>query len=105
MGDVAAPAKYRLPDYKEAEDRIAAAVEARFLHGFSCGWLRHPVVKEADARITTDEMVSVMHGREPGMLEPLGVALKNWDARMAQYEWMARFERLYRLVHREAWAA
>ncbi len=105
MGDVAAPAKYRLPDYKEAEDRIAAAVERRFLSGFAPGRLRHPAVKEADARITTDEMMSVMHGREPDMLEPLGVAIKNWDARLAQYEWMARFKRLYQAVHRRAWAA
>lgn len=106
MGDVPAPTKAGLPEYKAAEEKVEAAVDLRFMGRYARqGWLSCSAVKEVDARITTDEMQQIMYGRELGMPDPLGITLRNWGPSVAQHEWLSRFENLYSVIHGEEWSA
>lgn len=90
--DVPRPVKPFLVGYKEAEDRIAAAVSQRF--GLSVAM--PPIVKEADTRILFDEKVQNL---APGpdwsiSAEPLGVTLQLWSPKEAEAQFLAEHYRI-----------
>lgn len=96
LGDVAAPLKALLPDYREIEARVEAVVLGRF------GIPAHlpPSVKAADKMMLRVEQVQAMraegHDWKLGELSPQAklVQLRFWDPDEAQMMFLRRFEEL-----------
>lgn len=93
--DVPRPVKAELREYREIEDRLLAAIAARF------GLVSAipPAVHEADRRILTDEAAQLM--RAPPMAwstqaEPLGVRVKCWAPKKAEQWFLFRYAYLTR---------
>ena len=91
--DVPRPVKPFLPGYREAEDRLMAAVCERFglPHAMPCE------VKRVDSAILNDERAQNMHhSRHDWSIDPtpLGVTLQMWSPSEAETQFLAAFEAL-----------
>ncbi len=95
IGDVSAPLKGLLPDYKSLEKRIEAAVFARF--GLPC--VLPPEVKQADLIMMATEQRDLMppHDDEwasvAGII-PLEERIRPWASETARYLFLKRYEEL-----------
>lgn len=95
VGDMVAPLKRHLPEYKQAELRVMQAIRDRFGLVDECP----REVKEADLRIMADEARQVMArpthpwGSLAGV-QPFGVTLHYWSPQIAKTKWFTRFEEL-----------
>jgi 5'-deoxynucleotidase YfbR-like HD superfamily hydrolase len=94
MGDVSRPLKSLLPDYKLIEQRVEAAVFARF--GLPA--VLPPSVKQADKAMLVEEQRQAMGNADrwadfDGVL-PSGVALRFWAPREAKGRFLSRFDHL-----------
>ena len=94
VGDVIKPLKDILPDYRAVEDRIEAAVLARF-------GLNLPLpaeVVEADVAMLATEQVQLMRNRDDWDYtrgrKPLPVMLQFWSPEEAKYHFLARFHEI-----------
>jgi hypothetical protein len=97
--DVPRPLKPFLVGYREAEDKIAAAVCERF--GLPLGMPAE--VKRADTRILTDERQQNMApAPKPWSTdtEPLGVTLQFWSPEQAKREFLADLALAVGAAHR-----
>ena len=92
--DLPKPLKMLLPDYKVVEDRVEAAISARF--GYPATMT--PAVKEMDIRMLAAEQQQVMgnnhnwhhtHG-----LEAAPVTVNFWSPDVAEIEFLNRFKQL-----------
>lgn len=96
-GDVSAPLKSLLPDYRALEDRIEAAVRSRF--GLPA--TMSPEVKRADMIMLATERRDVLH--DDGVpwpclegIEPARVLYyDDWDAKTVRSAFIQRFVGLY----------
>lgn len=90
LGDVAAPLKSLLPDYRRVEARLMAAIAARF--GFA-----HPLpaeVKRVDLLLLATEKRDLMAPEPKRWLPlppPLPESIEVWPVRQAHDEFIARF--------------
>lgn len=95
VGDMIRPLKGSMPDYRDAEDRVMAAIVERF--GLQS--LHMPAeVKAADSRILLterDELMKVApHAWAVDHLEPLPVNVQGWDPGVAEAMYLARLHEL-----------
>jgi hypothetical protein len=96
LSDMVRPLKRFMPEYREAEDRVSAAVYERF----GLDPAHEPrTVKALDNRILMDERAQVMRptGDEwhyGGENEPLGVALQFWSPQRAEAHFLSTFSAL-----------
>jgi hypothetical protein len=92
IGDVSSPAKKGMPEYKRVEQAIWLAIA----EAFDLPVVVPAIIHEVDERMTADEMMQTMHGKEPYMqFLPLGVTLNFWPPERAKAEFLALFEELY----------
>lgn len=93
VSDMVRPLKRFMPQFREAEDRVAWAIYRRF----GLNPADEPrEVKELDNRILIDERAQLMRptGQQwhyGGETEPLGVTLAYWDPRTAEEHFLAFF--------------
>lgn len=94
VGDVTKPLKDMLPAYKVIEDRIEAAVLARF--GISTPL--HPAVKEADIRMLATEQRQLMHNRDDWDYTRgrtmFDMVIPDWSPAEAKAAFLKRFDEL-----------
>lgn len=93
VGDMIRPLKIHMPAYKEAEDRVMAAIAARF--DLEPGM--PDVVKQADSRILLDERRALLRpslGDWDVEGEPFGVEIHAWSPFEARERFLARFAEL-----------
>lgn len=95
VGDMPAPIKRLIPDYKRIEKNIEAAVFARFMIPYPM----HPCIKEADLRLLKAERAEFMPetgGDWPGMerFEPLPFGIHALPPAKAEWLWLERFDEL-----------
>lgn len=95
--DVPRPVKPFLPGYKQAEERVMAAVAERF--NLNKGM--PVVVKEADDRVIADELINLRpmewHKKHD---DPLGVKIGCWSPDAAEDEFLSVFVMLQRRLGR-----
>ncbi len=94
LGDIPAPIKDQLPQFKELEEVVETAIARKFK-------LRqplHPIIKEYDMRILKDEKRQVMGnvpwGEQMENVWPLGVELYCWAPEMAKKRFLQQFEHI-----------
>lgn len=92
--DCPRPIKYTLPQFREAEAKIEAAIVKKFkLKNFGS-----PIIKDWDSRICHDERLQAMSksGNTWGVdhLEPLGIELKFWTPKEASSRFLLLFKAL-----------
>lgn len=86
--DIPRPVKNYLPDYKAYE----LALEKVIARKYGLNFPFHPKVKEGDNRILFDEKVMLPNSIEwDWSLEPIGAKIKNWPAKVAEVEFISRF--------------
>lgn len=94
IGDVSKPLKEMLPQYKEIEKRIEAAIFARV--GLSLPL--PPSVKEADIRMLATEQRQLMCNRDDWDYtrgrSPLTLQIPTWSAKEAKARFLGRFRSL-----------
>lgn len=103
LGDVSSPLKQLLPDYKVIEQRIEAAICAKFGLPFPL----HPTIKKADLRMLVTERREFMPAPLPEYaqtdaiawssfdgIKPLPWTLIAWSAEQAQSMFLERFYEL-----------
>jgi hypothetical protein len=94
VGDVAKPLKDLLPDYRAIEDRIEAAVLARF--GLSLPL--PPCVKDADITMLVTEQRQLMRNSEDWDYnrgrQPADLRLPYWPPKLAREAFLRRFHEL-----------
>ncbi|MEY2688424.1 MAG: hypothetical protein RL375_2622 [Pseudomonadota bacterium] len=97
IGDVSAPLKMLLPDYKAIERRVEAAVLAHF----GIGPDLHPSIKRADLIMLATEQVQLMpvtpdiwSWQDSGDIGPLDEEIVPLDPVMARRAFMNRFAQL-----------
>lgn len=92
--DIIRPIKADLAGYREIEDRLMAAVAARFdLPRTEAGFDLPEIVRTADTRILTDEREQVLgpyvaEWKAEWSLEPLGVRIERWSPERAEIEFL-----------------
>jgi hypothetical protein len=92
IGDMTAPLKQLLPDYRALEKRVEAAVAGHF--GLKTPW--HPEVRRADLvmLVTEKRDVTPAAGHDwPGLdgIKPLFARIWPWEAAHARDAWLDRF--------------
>jgi uncharacterized protein len=96
VGDVSRPLKALLPEYREVEKRIEAAV----LPMFGLSLPLHPAVKEADARMLLVEQAQAMGNADDwpdfAGLQPADVRLGFWHPASARTFFLQRYYELVR---------
>jgi 5'-nucleotidase len=98
VGDMAKPLKVLLPQYKVIEDRVEAAVFARF--GLPAKL--PPSIKHADLRMLATEQRDLMRSGEAHVwtmldgIEPLTGCIRPWEPSLARLRFLHRFHVLTR---------
>lgn len=98
VGDMAKPLKVLLPSYKEIEDRVEAAVFARF--GLPAKL--PPSIKHADLRMLATEQRDLMRSGEAHVwtmlegIEPVTGRIRPWEPSLARLRFLHRFHVLNR---------
>ena len=107
VGDMVRPLKIQMPEFQEAERKVATAIGEKF--GVRPSSDMSPEVKDADNRILLDEKVALFPDidrraflKEAG-IEPLRVYIQGWEPSQAEREYMMRFLSLVNSEEREAW--
>lgn len=96
VGDMIRPLKVSMPAYREAEDRVMAAIVERFdLPSVTMP----PAVKDADSRILLSERDALMGSKAPARwgqdgMEPLPVKVEGWSPLVAESRYLKRLEEL-----------
>lgn len=94
VGDMVRPLKLNMPAYRAVEDRVMAAVAARFRLRGSMPW----DVKDADTRILLTERDALMSAtKHPWAIEgmePLPVRVQGLPPMSAQLDYLAELEQL-----------
>lgn len=99
LGDVMRPIKPLLPEYRQLEFHVLAAIARRFNLPVGFDGLVPAEVVEADERILGDERRALMPSAHPwstDRLTPLGVMIAGWEPSRAKFEFLARFDALSR---------
>jgi hypothetical protein len=99
VGDMVRPLKHHMPTYQAVEDRVIAAIAARFRLSLTNGLARIPsAVKDADNRILLDERAALLTPTEDSWgvdhLTPLSVHIHAWSPEMAEYAYAERLAEL-----------
>lgn len=99
IGDVSSPLKHLLPDYKAIEQRVEAAVLARF--GLPA--ILPPCIKHADLVMLATEQRDLMPAHEDQWaiikdIAPLSQRVIPWSSEKAYEEFMDRFIDLKRIL-------
>ena len=90
VGDMIRPLKVHMPQYREAEDRVMAAIAQRF----SISPMMPANVRAVDTRILLDERNALFDapaGEWNVVGEPFGVVIPAWSPRQAEAEYLSRF--------------
>lgn len=94
--DVPRPLKRFLPGYKEAEERVARAIERRF--DLESGILDHPAVKHWDETLLATEARDIMGGESAGKwclrAAPDATRIDPWTSAQARARFLERFANL-----------
>lgn len=95
IGDMAKPLKVLLPQYKEIERRVEAAIFARFR-------ISQPLpnsIKEADIRMLVTEQQQIMRNHDDWDytrgLSPFDIEIPFWPPEIAKANFLARFDALF----------
>lgn len=100
IGDMARPLKQYAHDYRQMDHDVTMVVRSWM------GWDGLPIPDwqdELDSRIIADERAHMMFDQEHDWLmegvEPLGVDIDPWTARLAEQQFLARYSRLAQEVY------
>ena len=90
VGDVSAPLKALIPDYKKIEERVEKIIAKKFNLIFP----HPPEVKEIDMVMLVTEMRDFMPGNDRKVLPfiPLPERLVSWDSNKAYEQFLMRYE-------------
>lgn len=97
VGDVSAPLKTLLPDYRAIEARVEAAIVERFNLQVP---LNHPKIKRADLTMLATEQQELMPENDDDWAERLGIRAAGitpvcMAPNIARHEFLARFDELF----------
>lgn len=101
IGDMVRPAKDQMPQFKDLESRIDAALAVRYnlIYPFP------PFLKEWDFRILIDEQFQAMIPSENdwgfGDAPPMGIKLQFWEQSVAEQEFIQLFAFIQRQLKAE----
>ena len=95
VGDVVAPLKRLLPQFKSIENDIAFYIEKTF--GYAPFHHDDPVIKDVDMRILVEEHKAIMGGDNlwaTDSLKPTGAKIQLWSPREAEDRFLTKFYNL-----------
>jgi hypothetical protein len=98
LGDVSAPLKQLLPEYKAIETRVEAAL----LRHFGLDPSHDPIIKHADMRALATELRDLMPGKNAVDVEPLAFHIRPLAPHEAAFTFLDRYEELTRPPGRRA---
>ncbi len=92
LGDVTAPLKALLPEYRKLEDHYHRTIDEYY--GVVT---RHSAIKDLDLRMLTTEAAALGGNVAdyPLFVDPLPVLIEPWAPERAYQEWMTRFVTLF----------
>lgn len=94
VGDMIRPLKHHMPAYRDVEDRVMAAIAARF----GLAGAMPAEVKDADSRILLTERAALMsatrHAWVIDDLTPLPVTVNGWQPQYAEQQYLSRLVEL-----------